>query len=176
LNGPSVVVAPDLGATKLAERYAHILGTPVAIVHKTRLGGDQVSVEHVVGDVSQRIPVIVDDMITTGATIEAAAQAVIARGSVPCVVIAASHALLVGAAVDRLRRLPVKAVAVSDTLAPVVTGRTRRAPQDAHPRGGSPPWIVVSVADLVAQAIDRLSREQSLTDLVVHEPTGRDLH
>ena len=63
----AVVVAPDLGAVKLAERYAALLRRPTVIVRKRRLSGSTVRVEEVVGDVAGRTPVVVDDMITTGA-------------------------------------------------------------------------------------------------------------
>ena len=69
-----VVVAPDLGAARLADRYAKLLELPVAIVHKTRISGREVAVHGVSGDVEGRQPLIVDDMISTGGTIEAAAR------------------------------------------------------------------------------------------------------
>jgi len=68
----TVVVAPDLGAVKLAERYAAVLHGPVAVVRKQRGAGSAVAALDVAGDVIGRTAVIVDDMITTGATIEAA--------------------------------------------------------------------------------------------------------
>jgi ribose-phosphate pyrophosphokinase len=71
----TVVVAPDLGATRLAEHYATILGVPVAIVHKTRLSGHEVSVRTITGEVRDRAPLLVDDMIGTGGTIAAAVDA-----------------------------------------------------------------------------------------------------
>src|SRR5215208_663995 len=58
----SVVVAPDLGAAKLAERYAKLLGLPVAMVHKSRISGLEVSVRGITGDVRGRKPIVVDDM------------------------------------------------------------------------------------------------------------------
>jgi hypothetical protein len=79
----AVVVAPDLGASKLAERYAQILEAPVAVVQKTRLGPSEVRATAVIGDVSGRSPVIVDDMISTGGTIEAAVKALLRPGRSP---------------------------------------------------------------------------------------------
>ena len=74
IPGDAVVVAPDLGAVKLAEHYASLLQRPVAVVRKTRVTGATVRAEEIAGDVAGRPAVIVDDMISTGATIEAAAQ------------------------------------------------------------------------------------------------------
>ena len=79
----SVVVSPDLGGVKLAERYARALGLPLAVVHKARLSGTQVEVRGIVGDVAGRSPVIVDDMVSTAGTVDAAIRAVIAAGAVP---------------------------------------------------------------------------------------------
>jgi ribose-phosphate pyrophosphokinase len=68
----AAVVAPDLGAVKLADRYAAVLRGPVVVVRKQRESGSAVSALDIVGDVDGRSAVIVDDMITTGATVEAA--------------------------------------------------------------------------------------------------------
>jgi ribose-phosphate pyrophosphokinase len=111
-----VVVAPDLGAVKLAERYARAFDRSVAIVHKTRLTGRDVAVRSLVGDVRDRAPLVVDDMISTGGTIEAAVRAVLAAGAVPEVTVAASHGLFVGPAADRLRGLAVGRFLVTDSV------------------------------------------------------------
>jgi ribose-phosphate pyrophosphokinase len=66
----AVIVSPDLGAVKMAEHYAKLLDLPVAIIHKTRLSGAEVSVQRIVGDVRDKQVLIVDDMISTGGTIE----------------------------------------------------------------------------------------------------------
>ncbi len=138
----SVIVAPDLGAAKLAERYARILDLPVAFVHKRRLTATEVAVHHVTGDVAGRAPLIVDDMISTGATIEAAANAILAAGARTAITVAATHALLVGRAVEWLRGLGLQRLVVTDSV--------------ALPAEVPLPLEVVSLDRLLADAVERL--------------------
>jgi ribose-phosphate pyrophosphokinase len=138
----SVVVAPDLGAAKLAERYARVLDLPVAFVHKKRIAATEVTVHQITGDVAGRAPLIVDDMISTGATIEAASNAVLAAGARPAITVAATHALLVGQAVEWLRGLGLRRLMVTDSV--------------ALPAGVPLPLEVVSLDRLLAEAVERL--------------------
>lgn len=148
----AVVVAPDLGAVKLAERYGSLLSRPVAVVRKTRLSGTRVIAEELVGDVRDRPVVIVDDMISTGGTIEAAVEVVARHGAAPEIVVVATHGLFVEPAVERLGRAPIRRVLVTDSLA-----------QLAAP---AMPLSVCSVAPLLADAIGRLHRDEPLDDLL----------
>jgi ribose-phosphate pyrophosphokinase len=150
--GDAVIVAPDLGAVKLAEHYASLLQRPVAVVRKTRLTGATVRAEEIAGHVAGRPAIIVDDMISTGATIEAATRVVLAHGSTSGIVVAATHGLLVGGAARRLRGLPVRRVVTTDTL-----------PQG---RSAALALQVESVAPLLADAISRLHRNQPLAGLL----------
>jgi ribose-phosphate pyrophosphokinase len=148
----AVLVSPDLGGVKLAERYAARLGLPLAIVHKTRLSGAVVQAQGVVGDVSGKAPIIVDDMVTTGATLEAAAQVLLAHGAVARLTVVATHGLLVGPAVRRLTQLGVERLLTTDSV---------KAP-DAP---GALPLQRVSLAPLLAEAIRRLHQGKPLFDL-----------
>lgn len=156
-DGPAVdgavVVAPDLGASKLAEHYASLLGWPVAVVRKTRLTGTTVSAEELVGDVRGRRPVVVDDMISTGGTVEAAARVLVAHGAVADAVVVATHGLLVGPAAERLAGARPRLLVITDTVAPApapgVPVRTR------------------SVAPLLAEVVGRLHRDDTLDDLLL---------
>jgi ribose-phosphate pyrophosphokinase len=141
-----VVVSPDLGAAKLADSYARLLDLPVAIVHKTRMGPEAVTATRVTGDVRGRTPVIIDDMISTGGTIEAAARAMVEAGAErEGFIVAASHGLFVGSCVDRLRGLPIRRVLVTDSVPPKsVTGL---------------PLEIVGVAGILANAIRRPEKE-----------------
>ncbi|HKB69569.1 MAG TPA: ribose-phosphate pyrophosphokinase [Thermoanaerobaculia bacterium] len=146
-----VVVAPDLGAAKLADRYARLLNAPAAIVHKTRLSGREVAARGVTGDVAGRQAVIVDDMISTGATIEAAARALETAGAASVAAVVATHGLFVAGAPERLAAAAGARLIVADTL----------------PRAASVPRLeVVTIAPLLAKAIGGLHEDRSLAELV----------
>jgi ribose-phosphate pyrophosphokinase len=146
----SVIVAPDLGAAKLADHYAGILDAPVAIVHKVRTSGTEVKVRGISGNVRGRRAIIVDDLISTGGTITAAAAALREAGCDREITVVATHALLVGAAVGRLRALPLSRLVVTDSVAPVETGTLSLER--------------VSVAPLLASAVARFHDDLSAAD------------
>jgi ribose-phosphate pyrophosphokinase len=115
---PLAVVSPDAGRIKVAERWsARLGGVPLAFIHKTRRSDvpNETVANRVVGDVKGRMCVLVDDMIDTGGTIVKAADALMADGAAG-VIIAATHAILSGPAVDRLKGSSVTEVVVTDTL------------------------------------------------------------
>jgi len=112
-----VIVAPDLGATKLAQQYAQLLKKPMAIVNKQRLGPSEVVAERVVGEVRDRQPVLVDDMISTAGTIAAATELLLSLGAKPPVVVVATHGLFASPAAERLRALPIGKVLTTDSVA-----------------------------------------------------------
>jgi ribose-phosphate pyrophosphokinase len=151
LHGRFMVVAPDLGAVKRAREYARLLQVPMAFVHKTRLSGDAVEAHEVMGDVRNRVPVIVDDMLSTGGTVEAAIGALRKAGALEPMTVVVTHALLVGHARDVLRRLPIARLIVGDTV-PI------EGDSDLH-------LEVASVAPLIATAIRRNHFDESLADL-----------
>jgi ribose-phosphate pyrophosphokinase len=112
------VVSPDAGRIKVAERWsARLGGAPLAFIHKSRRTDrpNEVVANRVVGDVRERICVLVDDMIDTGGTIVQAAEALMNDGAAG-VVIAATHPILSGPAVDRLKNSSVTEIVVTDTL------------------------------------------------------------
>jgi ribose-phosphate pyrophosphokinase len=150
----TVIVTLDLGAVKLAERYATALQRPLAIVHKTRLSGEDVRVERIVGEVHGRAPLIVDDMISTGGTIVAASQALLAAGCEPPLTVVTTHALLVGPAIAQLHSIPVQRLLVTDSV--------------AAPPESALSLHVTSLDVLLAEAVRRLHEHRSLSDLLVH--------
>ncbi len=145
LAADAVVVAPDLGATRLANGYAAHLGAAVAICHKQRTGASEVRVTRITGEVAGRRCVIVDDMIATGGTVAESVRAVReagARGPIPVV---ATHAVFAPGALDRLAAAGVAEVFVTDSVEPAA-GVSAAA---LHP-------TIVSVAPLVARAMARM--------------------
>ncbi|HKX45227.1 MAG TPA: ribose-phosphate pyrophosphokinase [Planctomycetota bacterium] len=145
-----VVVTPDVGGIKMARSYAKAIGADLAIVDKRRLSGSEIAVEHMIGDVDGRNVIIVDDMISTGGSISEAARIVREHGA-RRVVIAVTHAVLCGPAVERLTACPADHILVTDTI-----------PR----RGASPPQLeVVSVAPLLARAVKNLHESKSISSL-----------
>lgn len=147
----AVVVAPDLGAVKRAERFAALLDRPMAFVRKTRISGDTVRAEGVVGDVAGRVPVIVDDMISTGGTIVSAAEVLRDAGARPPVTVAATHGLFVGDARAALAHLSLHRVHVTDSVQQVDTDAV--------------PLTITPLGGLLADAIRRLRRGRGLGQL-----------
>jgi ribose-phosphate pyrophosphokinase len=147
----TIVVAPDFGAVKLARRYANHLHVPMAFVHKTRLNGEAVEAQAVIGHVRGRVPLIVDDMLSTGATLVAAVNALRAAGAGEPMSVSVTHALMVGRAPEVMGALPLARVVVTDTVSTDLS---------AFPR-----LEVCSVAPLIATAIQRTHHDESLADL-----------
>ncbi|MBI3977591.1 MAG: ribose-phosphate pyrophosphokinase [Chloroflexi bacterium] len=145
-----VVVAPDVGRAKLADKYATSLGLPMAIVYKEREPGGLITAREVVGEVSGRTPIVIDDMISTGSTIERAVEVLLRHGAKPAIVVAVTHPVLVGPAIERLAHPAIHEVVVTDTI-PI------------PPEKRLPKLHVRTVASLLAEAIGRLHREESIS-------------
>ncbi len=149
----TVVVAPDLGAVRLATVYGQRLGLPVAICRKERRSGTEVRVTRVIGDVRDHPCVVVDDMITTAATVVESLRAIHQAGARGGPVVAATHGVLVDGALDQLAASGVRELVVTDSIALRLDGQPV-------------PARTVSVARLIAEAIRRLATEGSLRDLI----------
>ncbi|MEX2100038.1 MAG: ribose-phosphate diphosphokinase [Acidimicrobiia bacterium] len=152
------VVAPDAGGGKLARRFAnclseHKIEVELAFVDKHRpKGTHNVAVaQEVVGAVEGRTCVLIDDMIDTGGTLTSATELLVSRGA-ESVIIAATHGLLSGPAVDRLKNAPVREVVVTNTL-PI--------PDDKH----FDSLTVLSIAPIVAEAIDAVFGDTSVSEI-----------
>ena len=147
------VVAPDAGRVRVCERWTDRLGTPLAIIHKRRDPdvANQVKVFEVVGHVKGRTCILVDDMIDTGGTIVKAADALFEQGA-ERVIVAATHGVLSGPAVDTLKNSRISEVVITNTL-PV--------PQEKH----FDKLTVLSIAPLIARAINEVFNDGSVTSL-----------
>ncbi|KRF24947.1 MULTISPECIES: ribose-phosphate pyrophosphokinase [unclassified Phycicoccus] len=146
----SVVVSPDLGNAKTATQFARLLGLPVAAGSKQRLADDQVIIDSIVGDVTGKRAIILDDEIATGGSIvellDRLADLGCTRADVAC-----THGLFAGKAVERLRDHPM--------IGEVITTDTVPAP------GHWPELRVRSVAQLFAEAIKRIHAGESVSSL-----------
>ncbi len=138
-----LLVAPDLGAVKLAHRYADVLDLPVAYIHKERSNGVKVTTRRVIGEVKGKAPVVVDDMISTGGTIRSALKTLLDLGCVPDLTVVATHGLFVADALERFSPMPIQKILVTDSV-PQANGPER-------------PLHVASIADLLAETIKRLN-------------------
>jgi ribose-phosphate pyrophosphokinase len=145
-----VVVTPDVGGIKMARAYAKALAADLAIVDKRRVSGSEIAVEHMIGEVEGRNVIIVDDMISTGGSISEAARVVRAHGA-KTIVLAVTHAVLCGPAVERLDACPADTILVTDTIP-----RRTKVPHQLQ---------VVTVAPLLARAIQNLHDSKSLSIL-----------
>lgn len=153
LGEDPVVVSPDAGRVKVAERYANQLGADLAIVHKRRVRGAKNTVEakDVVGEVEGRPCVLIDDMIDTAGTIVAAAEQLIDRGasSVCC---AATHGVFSGPAIDRLKNSRIERVVITNTL-------------PLPPEKRIDKIEVLSAAGIIADAIDAVFEDTSVSQI-----------
>jgi ribose-phosphate pyrophosphokinase len=152
------VVAPDAGGGKLARRFATCLrnvgiDSELAFVDKERpKGTHNVAVaREVVGVVQGRTCVLIDDMIDTGGTLTSAADLLVSRGA-ESVFIAATHGLLSGPAVDRLKNAPVREVVVTNTL-----------PVPSEKRFDT--LTVLSIAPMVAEALRAVFMDTSVSEI-----------
>jgi len=145
-----VIVSPDAGRVKLAERYASRLDVDMAIIHKTRARGEAEALG-VIGHVEGMHCVIVDDMIDTAGTICTAAEQLKKHGATKVSVVA-THGLFSQPAAKRLARSAIDHIAIADTL-PFTEPKLQRK------------VTVVSIVDLLANAIQAIFEEYSVSAL-----------
>ncbi len=155
---PVTVVSPDAGRVRVAERWTDVLGAPLAIIHKRRDPDvpNQVRVFEVVGEVKDRVCVVVDDMIDTGGTIAKAAETLYEQGARD-VIVAATHGILSDPATQRLAESRISEVIVTDTL-PITSTLDK--------------LTVLPIAPLLATAIHEVFIDGSVTRLFDPTPNG----
>lgn len=154
------VVSPDAGRVRVAERWTDVLGAPLAIIHKRRDPDipNQVRVLEVVGDVKDRICVVVDDMIDTGGTIVKAAETLFENGASE-VIVAATHGILSDPARERLQNSGISEVIVTDTLPISEDHRFEKL-------------TVLAIAPLLATAINEVFTDGSVTRMFEDDDLG----
>jgi len=158
LEGDVVVVSPDAGGLKLARRFANCLGdagveSDLAFIDKRRPKGTHNVAEatEVVGNVEGSVCVLVDDMIDTAGTITSAVNLLLERGAAE-VWVTATHGVLSGPAVDRLKNAPVRRVVVTNTL-PIPDDKRFDALE------------VLSIAPTIAEALDAVFEDTSVSEI-----------
>ncbi len=151
--GSIVVVSPDVGNVKVANMYADRLGADLAIIDKRRESGFDVASRNVIGDVEGRTVIMIDDMISTAGTLCEAARVVIDHGATD-VVCAATHAVLVGPAMERLAEAPISRIIVTDTI----PSQQRTEPIEHK-------LVRLSVAHLLGKAVHRIHHDLSVSAL-----------
>ena len=145
-----VVVAPDVGGVKVAYAYSQMLECGLAIVAKQRKNATEVEALTVVGDVAGCTAIMVDDLTTTAGTLTAAARLLKQNGAAAIVGVV-THATITAEGLARLRASDISELVVTDTV-PMV-------------KDPGFPVTVLSVSELLGEAIRRISDNQSVTSL-----------
>ena len=150
----SVIVTPDTGRVKVAEKYANLLNVPLVVMHKRRSGerGEGVEVSVVVGSVEGKRPIIVDDIVATGSTIIKSARALLDVGALPDMAVVVVHGVLSPSAEEVLAMPEITQIVLTDTI-------------PFHTPSLLPKTVVISVANLLAEAILRLHQGRSISEL-----------
>jgi ribose-phosphate pyrophosphokinase len=151
-----VIVSPDSGRIKVAERMAqhlHDCDADIAFIYKRRPKGraNVVEAKEVIGDVKGRLCILTDDMIDTGGTIVSAAEILLARGATE-VWAMATHGVLSGPAVDRLKNAPIERLILTNTL-------------PLPPEKQLPQIEVLSVAEIIAEALSAVFDDTSVSEI-----------
>lgn len=149
-----VMVSPDAGGVERARAFAKRLECGVAMIDKRRTGPNVAKAMNIIGEVDGKIAVIVDDMIDTAGTLIEGVNAVLSHGATE-VYAAATHGVLSGPAIDRIKSSPIRQVIITDTI-PMT---------DAARDSGK--ILQLSVADILAEAIHRIHNYDSVSQLFV---------
>lgn len=153
----ATIVSPDAGRIKVSEQWAAKLGgLPLAFIHKTRdiTRPNHAEAHGIIGDVQGRDCVVVDDMIDTAGTLCNAAAAIVEKGGAKKVIAAATHAVLSGPAIDRLRESVIENVVLLDTIALPEEKRLDK-------------FTTLTVAPVFSEAIERIYEDKPVSIMFV---------
>jgi ribose-phosphate pyrophosphokinase len=156
LSEPLVVVSPDAGRAKLANHFAERLGATLAVLTKQRPDHNEAEITLLIGDVGGRAAILIDDIIDTAGTLCAGARVVKDAGATR-ILAAATHGLLSGGAVERLRESVIEQVVVTDTVP---------LPDAA---AGSDLFRVLSVARILADSVHNVFCDESVSAIFAGE-------
>ena len=148
-----VIVSPDLGSVTRARNFAARIGCPLAIVDKRRQKANVCEVMNIIGDVKDKKVILVDDMIDTAGTLCNAACAIMEKGAKE-VTACATHAVLSGPAIARIKASPIKELVLLDTI-------------PLSPEKQLPNFTILPVAPLFAEAIERIYEDKPVSPMFV---------
>ena len=147
----SVVLAPDVGSAAISQAYAKRLKMHFALIDKRRFAPNQVKVSHLIGELDNMDVLIIDDMIDTAGTTVGAANAAMEKGAKSVTAIA-THGVLSGPAIERLKSAPIKNLVVTDTI---------QIPEEKILSN----MKIITVADVFGAAINRIHNGESVSAL-----------
>jgi ribose-phosphate pyrophosphokinase len=148
----AVVVAPDEGRVKMAARYAETLGLPLAFMHKRRTDFVSAKTLTLVGDLKNKIPIIIDDVISSGSVLTQV-PVLLEAGARPEIYLAITHGVLAPGSIEKLDHPAIKQLVITNTL-PL-------SPEKQHPK-----IRVVSIAPLLATILQRVHDGNSISNLI----------
>ncbi len=151
-EGDLVIVSPDAGGVERARAYAKKVNAKVAMIDKRRTGPNEAKAMHLVGDVRGCTAFIVDDMVDTAGTLLEGVSSLLKHGAIN-VYACAAHAVLSGSAVEKINASPLKEIIFTDTI-PLCEEASK-----------SEKFRVVTVAGLIAKAIERIHANESVSSL-----------
>jgi ribose-phosphate pyrophosphokinase len=151
----AVIVSPDVGRAGLAGRYAEWLRKPLVVMHKRREGAERVETTHVVGDVRDRIPIVIDDIVASGSVI-AQVQELIDKGARPEVYFCVTHPVLLPSALARLTE--------TDVVRELVVSNTIHVPHQL--RQPQTKVRVLSIAPMLAEVVRCIHRGESISPII----------
>ena len=149
-----VIIAPDAGSVKKAEKLATMLDLPLGVMYKRRPAPNVAETTFVIGEVKGARPIIIEDIIDTGGSVEQVVEVLLARGALPEIYILATHGVFSPPAAERLNHPAVKEVVVTNTIA-------------IPPERSLPKLKVLSVAPLLGDTIRRIHQNISVSALFV---------
>ena len=149
------VLSPDVGSNKLGQAYAKQLGFGFAVIDKRRSAHNQSEVAYLVGDISSRHVLIIDDMIDTAGTICNAAKVAKEKGALS-VAVAATHGVLSGESINKLSDDSIDKIFISDTV---------RVPKEKKIEK----MTIISSANIFAEAVNRIHTGESVSELFKEE-------
>lgn len=148
----AVIVSPDVGRTRLASRYADTLKLPLVLMHKRRRDFSEIETTHIVGDIADKIPIVIDDVIASGSVLKQLPWLVEA-GARPEIILSITHGVLTPGALDLLDSPIIQRLFITNTI---LQPEAKRHPKIA----------IVSIAPLLADVIQHIYLGQSISSLI----------